>query len=97
MSSIATKLIGEAVDKPKSESRVYTITARPDHLDIIEELFAWINSTRGGHSGTAKIGIDGDGAARVEIEKKDGDLPKLEKDNKHFTNDYKIEFSVYLD
>lgn len=87
-------IIGE--DKNPYETRTYTISARPEHLDKIEQLFSWINSTRSGHSGQAGIFVDGDGAARVTIEKKDGEIPKFsDKDTKQ--RSYNVEFTVGLD
>jgi hypothetical protein len=91
-----TGYANEAVEKPKRETRTYKITSRPDHLDQIEHLFHWINTTRGGHSGSAMLGIDGDGAARVEVEKKDGDLAKPDEEIKSRC-DGKAEFEVYLE
>lgn len=77
------------------ETRTYTINARSEHLDKIEELFSWINSTRSGHSGGASISVDGDGAARVTIEKKDGDLKPHDESKVHTSE--RIEFKVGLD
>lgn len=88
--------VKEAVEKPKRETRTYKITSRPDHLDQIEHLLHWINTTRGGHSGSAMLGIDGDGAARVEVEKEGGDLAKPDEEIKSRC-DGKAEFEVYLE
>lgn len=96
MTDAVRRVIGEAADKREYETRTYTINARPDHLDKLETLFSWMNSTRGGHSGGAEVYIDGDGAARVTIERKDGDLYKPEKDVKPKCNG-KTEFSVGLE
>jgi len=82
-------------DKTPYEERAYTISARPEHLDKIEQLFSWINSTRSGHSGGASIYVDGDGAARVEITKQKGELPKVDDDQ--IRTSQKIEFNVGLD
>jgi len=79
-SSMVRRVIGEAYEPPERETRTYHITSRPDHLDQIEQLFAWMNSTRAGHSGSAEIGIDGDGAARVEIEREGGELKKPDEE-----------------
>jgi len=93
-SPIIEAIIGE--DKSQKETRTYTISARPEHLDKIEELFSWINSTRSGHSGQAGIFVDGDGAARVTIEKKDGELkPHTEQDIER--RNYSVEFTVGLE
>lgn len=92
MCDVIEKLLGE--DKNK-ETRTYTISARPEHLDKIEELFSWINSTRSGHSGGASISVDGDGAARVTIEKKDGELKPHDEEKVHTSQ--RIEFSVGLE
>jgi len=97
MSSLASKLIGEAYEPPKRETRTYTVTARPDHLDQIETFFSWINSTRSGHSGSAKLYVDGDGAARVEIEKKGGELQHPEEGDIHDSGGGKPEFEVGLE
>lgn len=86
-------ILGE--EKSPYETRTYTISARPEHLDKIEELFSWINSTRSGHSGAAKISVDGDGAARVTVEKKDGELKKHNEEEVH--DSQRIEFSVGLE
>jgi hypothetical protein len=93
MDPVIKSILGE--DKPNYETRTYTIQARPDHLDKIEELFTWINHTRGGHSGGASIYVDGDGAARVTIKKKDGELKGYDKDEVHTSKG--IEFSVSLE
>lgn len=87
-------IIGEAV--PGAETRTYTIKARPQDLDKIEKLLAWMNMTAGGHSGSASISIDGDGAARIRVEKKDGDLPK-HRDEDNNARELKSEFHVGLD
>lgn len=86
-------ILGEA--EIKREKRTYTIEARPEHLDKIEELFSWINMTRGGHSGSAAISVDGDGAARVTIEREDGELKKSDKET--HVQKPTVEFSVGLD
>lgn len=81
-------------DGTEKTTRTYTVRARPEHLDKIEELFRWINSTNTGHSGTAQISIDGDGAASVRVERQDGDLCDTEiKPN----CSGKVEFKVSLD
>jgi hypothetical protein len=90
MSKLAKRLIGEsAVDKaessykpPKEETRTYTVTCRPEFLDQIEHMFSWMNSTASGHSGSMELSIDGDGAPRVHIEKKGGELAKPEEEFK---------------
>lgn len=87
-------IIGEG-EKSPYETRTYTISARPEHLDKIEELFSWINSTRSGHSGGASISVDGDGAARVTIDKKDGKLKEF--DEKSVNTAERIEFKVGLE
>lgn len=93
MDTIVKLILGEARDK---ESRTYTFSARPQDLDKLERLFAWINMTRGGHSGEASISIDGDGAARITVDKKDGKLARHEDgDNEPRTS--KVEFHVGLD
>ena len=93
MDKVISKILGE--DKRDREKRAYVIEARPDHLDKIEELFSWINMTRSGHSGEASISIDGDGAARVEIERKDGELKKYDEDSVRASQ--RVEFKVDLD
>jgi hypothetical protein len=93
MSQTIEQILGE--EKTEKETRTYTISARPEHLDKIEELFSWINSTRSGHSGGASISVDGDGAARVTIEKKDGELKSHDEEKVHTSQ--RIEFSVGLD
>lgn len=93
MNSLVQRALGEARE---NETRTYKVTAHPAHLDKIEELFWWMNSTRSGHSGSAKIYIDGDGAARVEIEKSDGELKKPDPEPKSKC-DGEPEFSVGLE
>lgn len=93
MDSVIKAILGE--DKSGKETRTYTISARSDHLDKIEELFSWINSTRSGHSGGASISVDGDGSARVTIEKKDGELKK--HDEESVRTSQRIEFKVGLE
>lgn len=56
------------------QTRTYKITSRPEHLDQIEHMFKWMNMTAGGHSGSMLLSIDGDGAARVKVEKEGGEL-----------------------
>lgn len=87
-------IIGEK--QSEWETRTYTIEALPEHLDKIEQLFSWINSTRSGHSGSAAIFVDGDGAARVTIERKDGALAKFDEDEVH-TSKPSVEYTVGLD
>jgi len=96
MTDAVRRVIGEAADKREYETRTYTINARPDHLDQLETLFSWMNSTRAGHSGSAKIYIDGDGAARVTLERKDGEMCKPDKEVKPKSSG-EPEFSVGLD
>ena len=96
MSSLAKRLIGEDYEPPKKETRTYTITSRPEHLDEIERFFSWINSTRSGHSGSASMYVDGDGAARVEIVKKSGELCKPEEEV-HSRSDGEPEFKACLE
>lgn len=93
MCDVIKNILGE--EKIEKETRTYTISARPEHLDKIEELFSWINSTRSGHSGGASISVDGDGAARVTIEKKDGELKPHDEEKVHTSQ--RIEFSVGLE
>ena len=93
MNSLIRQVLGEARE---SETRTYRVTAHPKHLDQIEELFWWMNSTRSGHSGSAKIYIDGDGAARVEIKKTDGELKKPDQEPESKCNG-KPEFEVGLE
>lgn len=93
--NVIKAILGEASDK---ETRTYAITARPDHLDKIEQLFSWMNMTRGGHSGEASIAVDGDGAARITVEREKGDLPKyrdIEKEQQG--NAHGVEFHVGLE
>ena len=91
MNPLIRKLSEDGTEK---ESRTYTIRARPEHLDQIEQLFRWMNSTASGHSGTAQISIDGDGAARVNVERKDGELDDAEIEP---NCSGKVEFKVSLD
>jgi len=94
MDSTLKLILGEAT--PGAETRTYTIKARPQDLDKIEQLLAWMNMTAGGHSGSASISIDGDGAARIQVEKKDGKLSKHDyEDNEAWSG--KTEFHVGLD
>lgn len=97
MNALVRRMLGEDKfkgDYPEDETRTYTITCWPEHLDQLEKLFSWMNMTRGGHSGAAEIYIDGDGAARVEIKKKDGELPKHDEEARC---DGKVEFKVCLE
>lgn len=84
MTNLARKLIGESDSPAKTgrerETRTYKITSRPGHLDQIEHMFAWMNMTAGGHSGSMLLSIDGDGAARVRVEKEGGELAKPAED-----------------
>ncbi len=94
MREIVHKVIGEAVRE--DETRTYTVTARSDHLDELEKFFSWINSTRAGHSGAATLYVDGDGAARIEIEPKEGELKKPDEDDIH-TGGRDAEYKVCLE
>lgn len=78
-----------------TETRAYRITAQPEHLNELEKLFSWMNMTRGGHSGAASVSIDGDGAARVTVEKEKGDLEPYDQDK--VKNSQRIEYSVGLE
>lgn len=78
------------------ETRTYKITSRPEHLDQIEHMFRWMNMTAGGHSGSMLLSIDGDGAARVHIEKPEGELAKPPEDFKA-TSSGDPEFKVCMD
>lgn len=58
----------EQKDKEK-ETRTYTATAKPNQLDEFEKLLRWVDACCSmGHSGTAEISVDGDGAAKIKIE-----------------------------
>lgn len=83
-------------ESQERETRRYKVTADPEHLDQIEQLFWWVNSTHSGHSGSAKIYVDGDGAARVGIEKEEGELKRPEEEV-HSRCDGEAEFSVCLE
>lgn len=92
MNSLTRKVIGESAE---TETRTYTVTSRAEFLDQIERLFSWINSTNTGHSGSVELSIDGDGAARVTVDKKDGKLPKLDDAEIHTAQS--PEFKVNLE
>lgn len=64
----------------KAESRDYRFEGRPEHLKKIDNLFGWIRRVgRIGHSGSAEIFVDGDGAGQLNISRLDGkELPKIE-------------------
>jgi len=96
MNNLVEQVLGEKKEKDGYETRTYTINAHKDHLDLLEQFFRWINSTRSGHSGSAKLFVDGDGRARVTIEKKGGELATSEKDFKTHKSDGP-EFAVGLD
>lgn len=55
-------------------TRVYAFEARPSELDKLEQIFAWINGTSGGHSGSVKLSIDGDGRPRFKVKRMECDL-----------------------
>jgi hypothetical protein len=51
-----------------SETRQYEIKAPPDQLDELEKLFAWVEfCSKAGHSASADVFVDGDGAASFEF------------------------------
>ena len=51
------------------ETREYTINGSPDQLDEFEALLDWVSKLCSwGHSASAKISVDGDGAANLKIE-----------------------------
>lgn len=98
MSKLANRLIGESGKggTPEKETRTYKITCRSDHLDKLEHMFRWMNMTAGGHSGSMELGIDGDGSARVSVEKEGGELCKPEEEFKQKSTGGP-EFKVYLE
>ena len=93
MSALVEKLTG----KSEYETRTYEIEARPDHLDQLEELFAWMNMTSGGHSGSALLYVDGDGAARLTVTRQDGDLKVFDADAHPSQSGGKPELEIGLD
>lgn len=95
-SKLVRRLIGESDDYPESETRTYEITAWPEHLDELERFFWWINSTRSGHSGSAELYVDGDGAACVEISRKGAALQKP-KEEVHPSSGRGPEYKVCLE
>jgi hypothetical protein len=49
------------------------VTGKAKQLDKLEEFLAWIQYCGNvGHSGTAELSVDGDGAARLKIDKVTG-------------------------
>ena len=68
------KPVDSAPKKTEPEVRTYTVRCTPDALDKLELFFRWINSTAGGHSGTAALSIDGDGRPRFTVKRKGGEL-----------------------
>jgi len=53
----------------ETEKRQYTIEGPPDQLDELETLLDWIHKLSSwGHSASAEIFVDGDGAAKLKIE-----------------------------
>lgn len=64
-------------EKPEKETRTYNITGKPDQLDMLEKLLRWVDTCCAvGHSGEARLSVDGDGAAKLKI---DGLKPTKEK------------------
>lgn len=64
------KEVEKSKEKPDKEEqeRTYTVKARADHLNEFERLLHWLDYCSSvGHSGTAKISIDGDGAGKLDI------------------------------
>lgn len=58
-----------SLGKKDEDSRTITIVGKKDNLDALEVLFHWIQSCGDvGHSGSAIVSVDGDGAARVKFE-----------------------------
>jgi hypothetical protein len=54
---------------PEKETRIYKLTAIPEHLNQIEKLLGWLRYCGNvGHSATAEVYIDGDGRARLDID-----------------------------
>lgn len=83
------------------DTRTYTITGKVNQLDNLESLFAWIQKLGGeGHSGSAQLFVDGDGAARLRFEV---DGKEIKINDKHWVNENKEppangpEFKVGLD
>lgn len=70
MNPLVRQLIAEQETETKGE-RTYKISGRNDHLDELEKFFRWMNGTASGHSGAVQIAIDGDGAARMHVERVD--------------------------
>jgi len=58
------------------ETRSYEVTGKPEQLDNLEKLLKWVEYCGNvGHSGTAKLSVDGDGSARLKFDGVTADLP----------------------
>lgn len=62
----------------EEETRKYKVSGKPDQLDNLEKLLKWIEYCGNvGHSGTAEISVDGDGAAHLRFDGVSAELPEV--------------------
>lgn len=87
------KLLNEG--NSEMETRTFSVTALPHHLDKLEVLLNYFTILGGiGHSTNFKIWYDGDGNARMEVSRVDGKkktelskLPDMEERMAEYMND----------
>lgn len=96
--NIFDKQLTEALEEV---TRNYEVTGSELQLDNLESLLAWIQHLGNvGHSGTAEISVDGDGAARLQVKQGKRKLnikKKHWKDADKTTSVCGTEFHVGLD
>lgn len=74
-----------------NETRSYEVSGKVRQLDNLEKLFKWVEYCGSvGHSGSATIFVDGDGAARLKFTGVDAELPDVD-------DDARVELKVGLD
>lgn len=99
LTTLHERLINEDTSRVADETRYYKITGRPHQLDELEHLLAWADHCGAiGHSGSAKLWIDGDGSARMKIVRDmEGEEAKLSLPDDYDSNNSDPELSIGID
>jgi len=91
----------ESSKDEERETRVYAFEARPSELDKLEQILVWISSTSGGHSGSVRLYIDGDGRPRFKVRRmmddssiEDGELVKPRGEPEKGDNNLDLDVSI---
>lgn len=99
LTTLHERVINENAPGETDETRHYKITGRPHQLDELEHLLAWADHCGAiGHSGSAKLWIDGDGSARMKIVRDaNGEEIKLNLPDYDSNNSSDPELSIGID